>query len=488
MAPADDDQPQWRLDLRRIPESELSSTQRDMARAMDIIDELTATYASSAPPPSPSSPSTDRALVAALETMAVSFRGNVAYSLLPLSLYTVIMPEGVIKAAFERAFAQMNGMTVPTAPRETVLFIAERLLTCVFAIKPAGMMQKGSAAPMVMGLSMLEGLLGTLPRSDADAALAALGTRLTLADLRAVWLYARAVYMLEADAGGAVQQCTRSAVRDVFDALERGPLCWYLMSSYAQIFDRAAKAQGLGPVNEVRVRVLRRYLKAAEAEGDPFRRGWCAGDLAMWIMGAGAAYVEVEALAQQAAEAREEARLGLPPLLIASGFRLLGDVLTGLERFREKYPDTYRELGVKMGGEMEVSAAPPPGDLQQCGACGTEGKGMGVCTGVSLGGAWLLAVRYVTLTVPSPPFFSNSRSAVWCGTAIGHVRSGGGRTVTKWIARRRWRQRRQRRVVPPELAHLPPLSAPPKISCSMNNVMTAKPNLAAHNDAPSRLP
>lgn len=391
MPPTDDDLPPWRLELDRIPENERTSTQRDLARAMDIVDDLTKLFASSSPPPAASSPTTERALVTALESMALSFRGNMVYTLNPLSLYTAIMPDGVIKIAFERAFTQMNGMVVPTSPRETVLFIAERLLTCVFAIKPAGMMQQGSAAPMIMGLTMLEDLLRTLPIDEGNAVLAVLGTRLTVFDLRAVWMYARAIYMLEADAGKAVQQCTRAAVKEVFETLEKGPLNWYLASNYAQLFDRAQKSQGFGPVNNVRVRVLRRYLKAAEDDGDPYRTGWTAADLALWRMNEGAPYTEVEALVLKAQEARERARPGLPAFTIKSGFRLLGDVLMTLESFREQYPDSYSDLGVKLVGmkdgqlgEITVDTPPPEGaDMKTCGTCGAESRSMAVCTGVS---------------------------------------------------------------------------------------------------------
>jgi hypothetical protein len=383
--------PPWRLELHRIPEGSRTSTQRELARAMDIVDELQTMYASSSPPPPSSSPTTERALVTALESMSYSFRGNMVYSLVPLSLYTAIMPEGVIKVAFERAFSQMASMTSPTSPNETVLFIAERLLTCVFAIKPAGMMmQQSSAAPMIHGLSMLESLLGTLRSDEGDAELAKLGSHLTVADLRAVTLYAKAIYMLEADAGKAVQQCTRVAVREVFETLEKGPICWYLMSNYSQVFDRAQKMQGVGQVNDIRVRVLRRYLIVAEQDKDPYREGWCAAELALWLMNKGVPYVEVEELQKQAEAAKERARQGLPAFTVKSGFRLLQGVQEAMETFRQQNPYSYTEQGIKLVmmsgggqlGEVEV-AVPPESDMRRCGACGAESRSMALCTGVS---------------------------------------------------------------------------------------------------------
>ena len=90
--------PEWKKALLAIPEAYQCPTQRDLIRALELVDRLVELYATGKPQFN-SDAHLIRGFMTALETSFYSFKGNYVYSLFPEDFSNEILKEGATKAA-----------------------------------------------------------------------------------------------------------------------------------------------------------------------------------------------------------------------------------------------------------------------------------------------------------------------------------------------------------------------------------------------------
>lgn len=375
--------PEWRKALLAIPKADRCPTQRDLIRALQLVDRLVELYATGKPSFT-GNENLIRGFMTALESSFYSFKGNYIYSIFPEDLANEVLKEGATKAAFEYGFT--HPFATPDNAADALHFAAHRLWTNIYCLKPKGMMNSESSKVMGMGLQMMDQVLGEASLDGGDDVLSREGSHLTMTNLMNMSAYAQAVFLLEADRGKKVESATKTAVQRYFEILEKGKICWYSASNYPMVFTRLEEVTGLNVGKDLLVRVLRRYLEDAEKESDPYRTAWCSYDLASHWSLIGGTYSEIEALLEKGDAAAALCKPWMPSFLRKSGFKARGRVESMLAAAREQYLDNFKDLPLdrlEMSQGTTMQPSPLAGAEKVCAACGAQSRDMSNCAAVS---------------------------------------------------------------------------------------------------------
>ena len=375
--------PEWKKALLAIPEAYQCPTQRDLIRALELVDRLIELYATGKPQFN-SDAHLIRGFMTALETSFYSFKGNYVYSLFPEDLSNEILKEGATKAAFEYGFS--HPFAAPDKPEDALHFAAQRLWTSVYILKPKGMMNADSSKVMGSGLQMLDQVLGETSQNGGDDVLLRENSRLTMANLLNISAYTQVVFMLDSHLGKKVEAAAKGAVQRYLEILEKGKICWYSFSNYNMVFSRLQDVAGLNVAEDLLVRVLRRYLEDAEKESDPFRTAWVSYELASHWSLQGGTYTEIEALLEKGDSAAELCKSWMPKFFRNSAFVAQGRLETMLAAAREESPDNYQDMPLNtlsMNRNTKIVSEPLKNALRTCAACSIESRGMSNCKAVS---------------------------------------------------------------------------------------------------------
>lgn len=402
--------PLWRQALLKVPEGERCGAQRDLVRAMELVDYLTEAFEEGRPMPAHHSDNFYRVALALAEALHLPIKDRPTVDLMPsknkrnLDFFRV----GIMKKAYsdevEAATHAVEGQDPTAAGHQKDLCLAILQLTAAEAVEE--LETDTFATTNMMYLTAAEQLQGVEQclscRSETrpvfDAFLIKHGCHLTLDDLiEKSRVLNSHLLLLAADLGAPVAaKATAGYLRFLRD-LETRPLSWYGLSHLYSMAVLARKVIALDEQREMCEReeaVLRRHVAAAKAAepSDPLREGWASLDLALLLTGPGGwQWEDVEKLLNVGQQCILACMSWLPPMFRKKMNDSIDMMVIVQSTAQSLYPRDYcsrrlhfEEIAAAFSEAdadwmLDSSLPKTPRGAEACAACGRVGTGMSRC-------------------------------------------------------------------------------------------------------------